>query len=145
MSAAMTDFLALAIAALLANPETPATDLTIDIQGIRNARGVVHACLTRNPAHFPDCRADPGALRQTVPADSHIIHFSGFAAGEYALTLFHDENNNQRLDTVLGIPREGFGFSRNPAMRFGAPKFRQVVIPLMPGLTRQTVRMQYLL
>jgi len=141
----MTAFFIIPLAALLAIPETPTTELTINVQRLRNAKGVVHACLTNSPKHFPDCRADPNALRQTVPAANPTIRFHGFAAGAYALTLIHDENNNQRLDTVLGIPREGFGFSRNPAIRFGAPRFEQVVIELKPGFTSQTVRMQYLL
>ena len=141
----MDGILALVTAALLATPQVPATELTIDLQRVRSAKGVVHACLTRNPRHFPDCKADPSALRQTVPAGSRIIRFNGLATGAYALTLVHDENNNQRLDTVLGIPREGFGFSRNPAIRFGAPRFEQVVIELKPGFTSQTIRMQYLL
>lgn len=141
----MNDFLALTAAALLATPAVSTTELTIDLQKLRSAKGVVHACLTRNPKHFPDCSGDPLALRQTVPAGNPIIRFNGFATGAYALTLVHDENNNQRLDTVLGIPSEGFGFSRNPAIRFGAPKFKQVVIELRPGFTSQTVRMQYLL
>lgn len=141
----MVQLFAFLAAALSTPAEAPATVLTIEVERLRNAKGVVHACLTRNPAHFPDCRADPGALRQTVAANAPTIRFSGFAPGAYALTLFHDENNNQRLDTVLGIPREGFGFSRNPVIRFGAPKFEQVVIALKPGANRQTVRMQYLL
>lgn len=45
----------------------------------------------------------------------------------------------------LGIPKEGFGFSRNPAVRFGAPRFEQVYIELGPGFTRTSVRMQYIL
>ena len=65
--------------------------------------------------------------------------------GTYALTVVHDENLNHKLDTTLGIPREGFGFSRNPVVRFGAPKFRQVDINLDSGFTRASGRMQYLL
>ena len=141
----MNGLFAFTAAALLVTPEVSTTELIIDVQQLRSTKGVVHACMTRNPAHFPDCRADPTALRQTVPAEVRIIRFAGFASGQYALTLFHDENNNERLDTFLGIPREGFGFSRNPAIRFGPPKFKQVVIELHPGFTRHIVRMQYLL
>ena len=141
----MNAFLAFVTAAQLATPDASINELTIDLQRLRSGKGVIHACLTRNPRHFPDCRADPNALRQTVPAHTRIIRFNRVATGAYALTLVHDENNNQRLDTVLGIPREGFGFSRNPAIRFGAPRFEQVVIELRSGFTSQTVRMQYLL
>jgi uncharacterized protein (DUF2141 family) len=46
---------------------------------------------------------------------------------------------------LLGIPREGFGFSRNPVVRFGAPRFNNVSMQLGPGYTRIRIRLQYLL
>lgn len=141
----MSPLLTLAAAAMTFEAPAPAATLVVDIGRLRNSKGAVHACLSRNPKHFPDCRADPAALRQSVPAGTRELRFTGFQPGRYALTLFHDENNNQRLDTMLGIPREGFGFSRNPKIRFGAPKFEQVSIELPTGFTRQSVRMQYLL
>ena len=137
--------LSIALAAVLAAQTPGQTELVVDVGRLRNGRGVLHACLSREPKHFPDCRADPAALRQTVPAGTPSLSFRGFPPGRYALTLFHDENKNQKLDTVLGIPREGFGFSRNPTIRFGAPRFAQVSIELRSGYTRQSVRMQYLL
>ena len=122
-----------------------ASDLEVSIVSLRSARGELHLCLTREPAHFPDCSSDPKAVSRTVPASVSIVRFRSLAPGGYALSILHDENGNNRLDTTLGIPKEGFGFSRNPVVRFGAPKFRQVRIDLAPGFTSQRVRMQYLL
>jgi uncharacterized protein (DUF2141 family) len=137
--------LMLSMLPMSAAAQRPAATLEVSIHAVRNSRGVVHACLTRDSAAFPDCSRDPAALKQTVAASTRTLRFAGVAPGHYALTLFHDENGNQRLDTLLGIPREGFGFSRNPVVRFGAPKFRQVGVEIAPGLARQSVRMQYLL
>ena len=122
----------------------PAT-IEVGVSGLRNARGLVHVCVTRSEQHFPDCRGDPLAIRQTVPASVRQLRLSGLGHGPHAITLIHDENSNQRLDKLLGIPREGFGFSRNPVIRFGAPKFDRVSIQVGPGFTRAQVRMQYLL
>ena len=121
------------------------SDLELSIEALRSGRGDLHVCITREPAHFPDCGSDPRAVSRTVPATVSVIRFKSLAPGAYAVAILHDENRNKRLDTVLGIPREGFGFSRNPVVRFGAPKFRQVRIDLGPGFTSQRVRMQYLL
>ena len=133
-----------AVLVLLSGATAPAA-IEVEIDKARSARGVFHLCLTAQVKHFPDCSKDASAIKRTVPAVSRSVSLRGIAPGRYALTLFHDENNNRRLDTVLGIPREGFGFSRNPAVRFGAPKFRQVDIELSPGFNRQRVRLQYLL
>ena len=123
----------------------PQATLEINVEGLRNARGMLHLCATRNPEHFPDCRGDPQAYRQSVAASSRQLRLTNVAPGRYALSLFHDQNSNARLDTFLGVPREGFGFSRNPVIRFGAPKFDSVGIELVPGFARTEVRMQYLL
>lgn len=141
----MSLVLATALAALTAMVDPPPAALTVRFTNVRNARGVVHACLTANPRHFPDCRGDPGAVRSTVPANAGTIRFAQLPAGRYAVTLFHDENGNHKLDMLMGMPREGFGFSGNPKIRFGAPRFGQVTIAVPPGQTVQTIRMQYLL
>lgn len=129
----------------LAAAGAPTADIEVRIEKLRNRKGVLHLCLTREPAHFPDCRSDPRAVTRTAPATTGPIRITGLAPGGYALAIFHDENRNRKLDMLIGIPREGFGFSRNPVVRFGAPKFRQVRIDLRAGFTRETVRMQYLL
>ncbi|MEO7634522.1 MAG: DUF2141 domain-containing protein [Sphingomicrobium sp.] len=141
----MLRLLALALLPLLIAANDPRGILEVDVTGLRNPRGLVHVCITRDPAHFPDCRGDPEAWRQTTPASIAHLRFAGLIPGRYAVTLFHDENANQRLDTFIGIPREGFGFSNGAIARFGAPRFDAVAIDLHPGFTRQSIRLQYLL
>ena len=119
--------------------------LEVDLDALRNQKGVIQACLTQDRNHFPDCKADPHSIKQTVRSDAGRLLFTGLPPGDYALALFHDENGNARFDTMLGIPREGFGFSRNPVVRFGAPRFDKVSMRLGSGYTRIKVRLQYLL
>lgn len=103
-------------------------------------------CLTRFPDHFPDCADDPEARTAKAPAASAgPITFLALPSGQYAVAAIHDENRNARLDTIARIPREGFGFSRNPAIRFGPPSFDQARFPVAAGDVRQDVRMRYIL
>ena len=122
-------------------------ELEIQVRGLRNMEGAVRLCLTRNPAHFPDCNRDPAALKRSVEAGrAASIRLTGMAPGTYALAVIHDENGNGRLDKFMGIPREGFGFSRNPRIRMGPPRFEEVRFEIAAGGTvRQTVQMKYLL
>ena len=129
---------------LLAIAPAPA-ELEVRLERVRNERGVLHLCLTRDPAHFPDCGKDPAAVKRSVPANVTSVGFTGIRPGVYALAVLHDENRNGRLDTWVGIPREGFGFSRSPRVAFGPPRFDQVRFTIGEGFSRQTVRMQYLL
>jgi uncharacterized protein (DUF2141 family) len=106
----------------------------------------VHACLTRDQAHFPNCKADPLAFRLTAPAsEAGQLHFRNLAGGTYALAIVHDENANGQLDTFVKIPREGYGFSRNAPVRFGPPKFGEASFTLTPGRNIQVIRMRYIL
>jgi uncharacterized protein (DUF2141 family) len=128
-----------------ANSSAEPATMEIQVEGLRSNHGLVHVCATRSRNHFPDCRGDPTSYRQTVPASQRHLRLTGLKPGRYAISLFHDQNSNARLDTFLGVPREGFGFSRNPVIRFGAPKFDSVDIELAPGFTRTAIHMQYLL
>jgi uncharacterized protein (DUF2141 family) len=60
------------------------------------------------------------------------------------VAVIHDENSNNRLDTFAGIPREGFGFSRNPAIRFGPPRFAAARFVLDSDAEAQQVQMRYI-
>jgi uncharacterized protein (DUF2141 family) len=107
---------------------------------------LVRLCLTRRPEFFPDCNRDPAAVKRNVaPAEAGTIHLSGLAPGTWALAVMHDENGNGRLDRLMGIPREGFGFSRNPRLRMGPPHYRDVRFDFSGAPMRQTVRLRYLL
>jgi uncharacterized protein (DUF2141 family) len=109
-------------------------------------RGLVRLCLTRDPAHFPDCNGDPAAVKRSVPAaQAGSIRLAGVAPGSWALSVIHDENGNGRLDRFLAVPREGFGFSRNPRIRFGPPRFEEVRFEVAGARVAQIVRLRYLL
>jgi uncharacterized protein (DUF2141 family) len=132
---------------LVALPAAPAgIELQVHVERLRSERGVVHACLTQDRTHFPDCRADPRALRLSAPArDAGALRFENIPGGTYALAVIHDENANGQLDTFANIPREGFGFSRNPPIRFGPPRYEETRFTLAPGRNIQIIRLRYLL
>jgi len=119
--------------------------LEIDVTALRSQKGVIQLCLTRDSAAFPDCSKDASAIRRTLPASNPRIRFTGLAPGIYAIAVIHDANGNAKLDTMMGIPREGFGFSRNPAIRFGPPSFAAAGFALGTDAETQQVRMRYLL
>ena len=135
-----------AAAAPAADASLPSGTVEVRLEHLRNGRGLVHLCLTARVASFPDCARDPQAIKRTVAASAASdVRIEAVKPGAYALAIFHDENGNKKLDTFLGIPREGFGFSRNPAVRFGPPSFGQARFELASGIARLTVRMQYML
>jgi len=126
----MASALLLAPQALLAEPVAePGITVSVDIVGLRSAKGLIQACMTTKAKTFPDCEKDPQALRITEPAQTAgagghpVLVFRHVMPGSYAVSLIHDENSNGKLDTSMGIPKEGYGFSRDAAVMFGPPKF----------------------
>ena len=119
--------------------------LDLGLEGLRSGRGVVRICLTRDPGHFPDCQSDPAARHATVPAGATLTKFDDLPSGDYAVALFHDENDNGRLDRMIGIPTEGVGFSNNPRLVFGPPRFLQARFAVANLPVDETVRLQYFL
>jgi uncharacterized protein (DUF2141 family) len=139
--------LALPALLLLSGANVPDSgSVTVTIEGLRSNRGLVQACLTADPATFPDCARDPHAHRLTVSAhEGETIAFQGVAPGRYAIALLHDENSNGRVDKVLMMPKEGFGFSRDAAVRFGPPRFSAAAFEIGAAAMKTTIRMRYLL
>ncbi len=52
------------------------------------------------------------------------ITFEDIPAGTYAVSIFHDENNNGKMDTnFFGIPNEDYGCSNDASGFMGPPKW----------------------
>ncbi|MBJ6122850.1 DUF2141 domain-containing protein [Sphingomonas mollis] len=134
--------------ALLALPllvgATQVARLDVDVAQMRSAKGLLRVCLTADPDNFPACVDDAHAVTRSVPAGTHQVSFAGLPRGGYAVAVIHDENGNQRLDTFAGIPREGFGFSRNPRIGFGPPSFTAARFQIDSDAEEQQVRMRYI-
>ena len=118
----------------------------IKVEGLRSAKGNVLVCLTANPKAFPDCSKDISATRAKVPVgQAKAMHFDVPRSGQYAIAVIHDENANGKLDTRFMMPREGFGFSRNPSISFGPPKFVSAQFAVGAAGATQSVKMKYML
>lgn len=103
-------------------------------------------CLTKNPKAFPDCSKDSSAVKQMVPATQAAnIRFSGIMPGKYAIAIVHDENRNNKMDLALFLPKEGFAFSRNPAIGMGPPKFASASFMVAVDDVAVPVKMKYII
>lgn len=128
----------------LGSLEAPGS-LVVNVTGLRSDKGLVRICLAVDPDNFPDCADDRNAITRSVRAASGPVHIGGLAPGAYAVALIHDENANAKLDTFAGIPREGIGFSRNPRVTFGPPRFEAARFTIDGTPAAQTIRMKYFL
>jgi len=100
--------------------------IKVEVTGFRNDKGQLRCSLWHGPDGFP---RDESHVMKNVAAPiqnaSGECVFSGpLPAGDYAVTLYHDENNNGKFDSnMIGYPLEGYGFSNNVVPQFKAPVF----------------------
>lgn len=121
-----------ALAVAIAGPLC-AAELQVTIAGIENDDGkiTVEIHAKRDGVDFPD---EGGRLAmQSLPAAKGSLEFvfTGLAAGTYAVAAYHDENDNGELDfNFLGIPKEGYAFSRDARGFASPPSFEAAAIEL---------------
>lgn len=130
---------------LTAAASAPPPTVDVSITGLRNTDGQLLVCLTANPKAFPDCSKDKASVRMAVKA-ANAGHFkvAAPADGTYAIAVVHDENSNNKMDMALFLPKEGFGFSRNPTITVGAPSFKSASFAIA-GDTHQAIKLKYML
>jgi uncharacterized protein (DUF2141 family) len=119
--------------------------LQVSISGMHSAKGsLVISIYPDDAKHFLDGKYKVGS--RTVPVNLPVTHvcFVVPKPGYYAVAMFHDENNNNHLDTnAFGIPIEGYGFSNNPKLSLGPPDLSQVRFKAHVGDNPVAVRITY--
>jgi uncharacterized protein (DUF2141 family) len=136
---------------LLANQPAaaPGTSvLNVEIAGLRDARGNVCLSLYNSlkPQLFPQEAQQAQESRCVrVTANPMVISFRNLKPGNYAIALLHDANGNGKDDrNFLGMPTEGFGFSRNPVVKLKAPGFDEASVPVSGATTTIKINVTYL-
>jgi uncharacterized protein (DUF2141 family) len=132
-------------APLAAGPGKPLCTITVRIEGLRNDQGTVYVSLFDNKKAFGD---NKGAVisGQARPANrAAVVVLDKVAPGRYALSFIHDENDNKKLDTNwIGIPKEGFGYSKDAMGKFGPPKFEDAVLDVPAGPVTVVMHTKYM-
>ncbi len=101
-------------------------NLTLVISNLRNQKGEVCVALFESKDGFPE--DDTQAICNNCFAISELPMTISFEVpyGSYAASVLHDENKDGELNTgMLGIPKEGIGFSNDPRIIKGTPSFKK--------------------
>jgi uncharacterized protein (DUF2141 family) len=102
-----------------------AADLRVRISGFPSTQGRARISLYNAAKGFPDDAQY--ALRKgtaTINDEHADAVFTDIPAGTYAVSVYHDENDNHKLDkSFLGIPLEAVGASCYTAPIMGKPLF----------------------
>lgn len=110
--------------------------LRVQLKGMESDDGNLVYAMWSDPENW---LADDPVRAGSVPIrnGAGIIVLRDLPFGEYAISVYHDRNANQKLDTGLfRIPKEPIGTSNDAKARFGPPRYEDARFNLdQPELT----------
>jgi uncharacterized protein (DUF2141 family) len=120
-------FLSMILVASIAGAENK---LTVVVDSIEKSEGKVLVAVydsdnfLKQPLYYGMAKVEQDVEEVTVVIEN-------VTSGQYAVAVFHDENDNNNLDTgAYGIPIEKYGFSNNARGKMGPPAFQDCVISI---------------
>ncbi len=121
------------ISAKPAQESTKAT-LTVEMSGMDSDKGAVFVAIYKGEENFLKKRYKGDVVK--ITDKKAIAVFKGLEKGEYAVSVFHDENDNKKMDTnFFGIPKEAYGTSNRARGFMGPPKYKKAKFHLEENKT----------
>ncbi len=122
----------LTLTTLLAEPlaAQQSGHLLVELTGMQSDEGSIVYAMWSGPEDWLEDNALHAGL---VPIEDGqaLIEFTDLPYGEYAISVYHDRNGNERLDTgMFRIPKEPIGTSNDAKARFGPPKYEDAAFQL---------------
>jgi len=121
--------LSLLVTALVVQAET----LTVLATGLKNNQGEVQFSLYNKYGTIPDKELNKYYKMQRVSINKKQakVVFKDLPKGRYAVNVFHDGNNNDKIDKGLFMPKEGVGVSKFETINlFHLPNFKKASFAL---------------
>lgn len=138
----MKNFFLVAIAVFCTNLlMAQSSTLTITIEGLSNQKGkVLIGLYNKAEGYSKEGTAIKGG---EVSAEGNQVSytFDKLPEGDYAVSLYHDANSDNKLNTnMVGYPKENYGFSNNVFGAFGTvPDFSDAKVNLKEGESKNIV------
>mgnify|MGYP000336086230 CR=1 FL=1 len=119
-------------------------DLAVKVTDLRNSNGHFLVSLWDKSTGFPDDQFTKELIYKELKSPSFSFSIKGLPYGDYALAALHDENKDGEMEfNWVGMPKEGFAFSRNYNVTIRAPKWEESVIKLNSPVKEIEMKMQY--
>jgi len=118
--------------------ESKGSDIKVVIKNLENNKGKVYIALHDSEATFLEDAIKGDTLK--INNRSCEYTFKDVSPGVYAVSFYHDENDNDKMDTnFMGIPKEDYGCSNNATGSFGPPKWEDAKFEVTTKDITQTI------
>lgn len=122
-------------------------NLVVTVIEIRNSNGEIDFTLFNKADGFPDDGTKAiKHLRGKITNGKCLVTFENIPLGEYAIAIYHDENNDRKINKAwYGKPLEGVGVSNNAkGGAVSAPKYNDAKFYLSKLEQTTSISMMYL-
>lgn len=100
--------------------ETETTTITVNVENLQTDEGTLIFGLYSEET-FMKSKPEQSLTSKIVDGKATVI-FENVKAGSYGITVFHDKNDNSKMDfDSSGIPLEDYGISNNKFNPYGPP------------------------
>lgn len=104
-------------------------NITVSVDGANSNDGKMFLALYKEKTSF--LKEPFKALKSEISNKECQATFEDLPAGIYAVSIFHDENDNGKMDTnFMGIPKEDYGCSNGATGFMGPPKWEDAKFEL---------------
>lgn len=119
-----------------------ANEVRVTLTGVEARGGTILAALQTESQFMQGGSYNASASSPSAPGSVELV-FHGVAAGEYALAVLHDANNNQRMEMLSnGMPGEGWALTNGGSLT-GPPTFAVVKFTVADGDVHLSEQMFY--
>ena len=116
-------FLHVAAAMLIGVGPAWAGNVEVRVHNVGDAAGTVRAQICQRTEWLNDDGCARSAAVQAKPGTTTVT-IPDVPPGTWAVVAFHDKRNTGEVArSLLGIPEEGVGFSRDPSLGLHGPRF----------------------
>jgi len=108
-------------------------NLTVKADDLRDNKGMVQFSLYNKEGTIPDKKLNLYFKMKRVPVTNKTaeVTFRNLPKGDYAVSIYHDENNNGTIDKGLILPLEGVGLTNFQSIDFfHLPNFKSASFEL---------------
>ncbi|MBS9522795.1 DUF2141 domain-containing protein [Litoribacter alkaliphilus] len=115
----------------------------IEVSDLKSSKGSLRVILYEKDGWLTEENVK-GRFDAPVRNGQATVETRSLPYGEYAMFVYHDENDNDEVDfNLFKMPKEGIGFSNNPKIGLSKPKFEETVVKLRENRKRIEVRLKY--
>jgi uncharacterized protein (DUF2141 family) len=106
--------------------------ITVHVNGFKSGKGHAIINLFREGQDVMKLKEAYRRATCGIENDQVTFSFTDLPAGNYAVSVFHDLNDNGELDHRMGFPAEPLGFSNgfHLSLFSGLPSFEKLRFPL---------------